>query len=86
MFLFAAVVWAIIESFGIVSGMRTYAPYSDRLIIFYFVAIVEDSGWACLGYMMAEQLFKKLKTNKNKSYRHCSCSWQAEDNYQNENG
>jgi len=64
MFLFAAVIWALIESIGIVSGMRTYEPHSDRLLIFFFVAIIEDSGWVCLGYMMAEQLFKKLKTNK----------------------
>jgi len=64
MFLFAAVIWALIEGIGIVSGMRTYEPHSDRLLIFFFVAIIEDSGWVCLGYMMAEQLFKKLKTNK----------------------
>jgi len=66
MFLFAAVVWAIIEGYGIVTGMRTYEPYSDRLIIFYFVAIVEDSGWVCLGYMGAEQIFKRLARRKAK--------------------
>jgi len=64
MFFFAMVIWALIESIGVVSGMRIYQPHEDRLLIFIFVALVEDPGWVCLGYMMAEQLFKKLKTNK----------------------
>ena len=67
MFLFALIVWAFIESFGIITGLRTYEPYEDRVLIFIFVALVEDSGWVCLGYMMAEQLFKRLKFNKIKS-------------------
>lgn len=64
MFLFAAVVWTLIEGIGIVSGMRTYEPHSDRLLIFFFVAIVEDSGWVCLGYMMAEQMYKRFLKKK----------------------
>ncbi len=64
MFLFAAVVWTLIEGIGIVSGMRTYEPHSDRLLIFFFVAIVEDSGWVCLGYMMTEQMYKRFLKKK----------------------
>ena len=59
MFLFAMIVWALIEGFGLVTGMRAYSK--DTLIVFVFVALVEDPGWVCLGYMMAEQLFKKMK-------------------------
>ena len=59
MFLFAMVVWAFIEGFGLLTGMRVYSE--DTLLVFIFVALVEDPGWVCLGYMMAEQLFKRLK-------------------------
>jgi hypothetical protein len=59
MFLFAMVVWALIEGFGLVTGMRVYSK--DTLLVFIFVALVEDPGWVCLGYMIAEQLFKRLK-------------------------
>lgn len=61
MFLFAMVVWALIEGFGLLTGMRVYEPTEDTLLVFIFVALVEDPGWVCLGYMMAEQLFKRLK-------------------------
>jgi predicted membrane channel-forming protein YqfA (hemolysin III family) len=63
-FLFAMVVWAVIESIGIVTGMRVYDPFEDRMVIFIFVAFVEDPGWVCLGYMMAEQFYKRLKLIK----------------------
>lgn len=59
MFLFAMIVWALIEGFGLITGMRVYSK--DTIIVFIFVALVEDPGWVCLGYMMAEQLFKILK-------------------------
>ncbi|MCK5261695.1 MAG: hypothetical protein KAJ44_05905 [Thermoplasmatales archaeon] len=59
MFLFAMVIWAFIEGFGLVTGMRVYSDAT--LLVFIFVALVEDPGWVCLGYMMAEQLFKRLK-------------------------
>lgn len=65
MFLFAMVVWAFIEGFGLVTGLRAYSK--DTLIVFVFVALVEDSGWVCLGYMMAEQMFKRLKFKKPKT-------------------
>ena len=59
MFIFALFVWALIEGFGLITGMRVYEPESDRFLIFIFVALVEDSGWVCLGFMMAEQLSKR---------------------------
>ena len=59
MFLFAMVIWAFIEGFGLLTGMRVYSE--DTLLVFIFVALVEDPGWVCLGYMMAEQLFKRLR-------------------------
>ena len=59
MFLFAMAVWAFIEGFGLATGMRVYSK--DTILVFIFVALVEDPGWVCLGYMMAEQLFKRLK-------------------------
>jgi hypothetical protein len=62
MFLFAMVVWALIEGFGLVTGLREYSK--DTIIVFIFVALVEDPGWVCLGYMMAEQMFKRLKLKK----------------------
>ena len=59
-FFFAMVIWSIIETIGVISGMRVYEPTSDRMIIFAFVSLVEDPGWCCLGYMLAEQLFKRI--------------------------
>jgi len=46
MFVFAMGIWALIEGIGLATGMRAYN---------------EDPGWVCLGFMMAEQLFKRLK-------------------------
>lgn len=68
MFLFAMAIWAFIEGFGLVTGMRVYQPDEVILPVFIFVALVEDPGWVCLGYMMAEQLFKRLKL-KNKLFQ-----------------
>jgi hypothetical protein len=28
-------------------------------MVFIFVALVEDPGWVCLGYMIAEQFYKR---------------------------
>ena len=60
MFGFAMIVWALIEGFGLVTGMRTYNPPEDVIPVFVFVALVEDPGWVCLGYMFAEFCYKKL--------------------------
>jgi len=65
MFVFAMGIWALIEGIGLVTGMRAYNPPVDRIPVFIFVALIEDPGWVCLGYMTAEQLFKRLKINKN---------------------
>lgn len=62
MFVFAMGVWALIEGIGLMTGMRAYNPSEERILVFVFVALVEDPGWVCLGFMMAEQLFKRLKT------------------------
>lgn len=64
MFVFAMGVWAIIEGIGLVTGMRHYTPAEDTALVFVFVAFVEDPGWVCLGYMIAEQIFKRLNLNK----------------------
>ncbi|KYK25382.1 hypothetical protein AYK24_04985 [Thermoplasmatales archaeon SG8-52-4] len=68
LFLFAMVIWSIIEGIGVITGMRVYNPPEARIPVFLFVALVEDPGWVCLGYMMAEQIYKKFieteKTNK----------------------
>jgi hypothetical protein len=61
MFVFAMGIWALIEGIGLVTGMRAYNPPEERILVFLFVAFVEDPGWVCLGFMMAEQLFKRLK-------------------------
>ena len=63
MFVFAMGVWAFIEGIGLVTGTRVYTPPSERIPVFLFVALVEDPGWVCLGYMIAEQLFKRLKNH-----------------------
>jgi len=67
MFIFAMAVWAFIEGFGLVTGLRVYSK--DTLIVFGFVALVEDPGWVCLGYMMAEKMFKRLKFKKSKKFK-----------------
>ena len=59
MFLYAMVVWACIEGFGLITGMRVYEPPKDQIMVFIFVALVEDPGWVCLGYMVAEKLYKR---------------------------
>ena len=64
MFVFAMGIWAFIEGIGLITGMRHYSPSEDTGLIFVFVALVEDPGWVCLGYMIAEQIFKKLNLNK----------------------
>lgn len=61
MFVFAMGIWALIEGIGLATGMRAYNPPEERILVFVFVAFVEDPGWVCLGFMMAEQLFKRLK-------------------------
>ncbi len=64
MFVFAMGIWALIEGIGLVTGMRSYSPLSERIPVFIFVVFVEDPGWVCLGYMMAEQFFKILKKTR----------------------
>jgi len=64
MFIFAMGIWALIEGIGLVTGMRQYMPSEDAALVFVFVALVEDPGWVCLGYMIAEQIFKRLNLNK----------------------
>jgi hypothetical protein len=70
LFLFAMVVWTIIEGIGLITGMRVYNPPEARVPVFLFVALVEDPGWVCLGYMMAEQIYKRyLKKEKIKDVK-----------------
>lgn len=64
MFVFAMAIWALIEGIGLVTGMRVYTPSEDRFLVFIFVAFVEDPGWVCLGYMMAEQMYKRILKKK----------------------
>jgi predicted neutral ceramidase superfamily lipid hydrolase len=64
LFLFAMVIWSIIEGIGLITGMREYTPSEARIPVFLFVALVEDPGWVCLGYMSAEQIYKKFIKNK----------------------
>jgi hypothetical protein len=61
MFFLAMIIWAFIEGFGLITGMRIYSR--DTGMVFIFVAFVEDPGWVCLGFMLAEQFFKRLKLN-----------------------
>jgi len=64
LFLFAMVIWSIIEGIGLITGMRIYNPPEARIPVFLFVALVEDPGWVCLGYMMAEQIYKRFIKKK----------------------
>jgi hypothetical protein len=64
MFVFAMGIWALIEGIGLLTGMRVYTPSEHRFAVFIFVALVEDPGWVCLGYMMAQQLYKRLPNKK----------------------
>jgi hypothetical protein len=64
MFVFAMGIWALIEGIGLVTGMRIYSPSEDTAYVFFFVALIEDPGWVCLGFMIAEQIFKRLNLNK----------------------
>ena len=63
-FVFAMAIWALIEGIGLITGMRVYSPSEDRFAVFLFVALVEDPGWVCLGYMMAEQMYKRFPKKK----------------------
>jgi predicted neutral ceramidase superfamily lipid hydrolase len=60
LFAFSIVIWSAIEALGLVVGFREYQPHEDRLVIFIFVAWVEDPGWVCLSYMIAEWLIKGM--------------------------
>lgn len=64
LFLFAMAVWSVIEGIGLLTGMRVYNPPEARIPVFLFVALVEDPGWVCLGYMSAEQIYKKFLKKK----------------------
>ena len=44
MFVFAMLIWALIEGIGLVTEMRVYNPPEDRIPVFIFVALVEDPG------------------------------------------
>jgi hypothetical protein len=69
MFLFAMAIWSLIELIGLVSGMRVYEPSGDRILIFLFVALVEDPGWICLCYMAAEFLYNKIVKKQSDNIR-----------------
>jgi hypothetical protein len=59
MFLFSLPVWGFIEGLGLVTGWRAYHGLYPPLT-FVLVAFVEDPGWVCLAYLVAETLFKKF--------------------------
>jgi hypothetical protein len=55
-YLFSLPVWAGIEGFGLVTGMRVYESYQPA--VFFFVAFMEDAGWVTLAFIVSEKLFR----------------------------
>ena len=39
-------------------------PQLILMAVVIFIALVEDPGWVCLGYMIAEQMYKRLQKKK----------------------
>jgi hypothetical protein len=55
-YLYSMPVWAGIEGFGLVTGMRVYESYQGA--VFFFVAFMEDAGWVTLAFMVSEGLHR----------------------------
>lgn len=66
LFLFSIIVWGIIEGLVWGMGIRFYDSAQPQ-IVFSIVAFMEDPGWVCLAYLVAEGMYKKLgvKSNNN---------------------
>ncbi len=59
MFIFSIPIWGFIEGLGLVMGWRAYHGLYPPLT-YVLVAFVEDPGWVCLAYIVAEALFEKF--------------------------
>ena len=57
LYIFAIFVWVAIEGGFMLLGTRTYDSPSVHLA-FFIVAVMEDPGWVCLGYIVSEKAFK----------------------------
>ena len=56
LFLFAMIVWPLIELFGLLTGWRVYAtPYVGA--VFVLISIGENPGWVTLAYLVSEKIF-----------------------------
>ncbi|UCH89372.1 MAG: hypothetical protein JSV49_01625 [Thermoplasmata archaeon] len=60
LFLFSMIVWPAIEGLVWGMGIRFYDSASPQMV-FIVVAFMEDPGWVCLAYMVAEKLQERLK-------------------------
>ena len=63
LYLFAIFVWCALEGGSMLVGVRTYESPSVPLALFA-VAVMEDPGWVCLGYLVSEKAYKKFFRNK----------------------
>lgn len=56
-FVYGVVVWLILEFGLFFTGVRQYNLENPYLIIM-LIGAVEDPGWVCLAYMVAEKMMK----------------------------
>ncbi|MCK5562044.1 MAG: hypothetical protein KAJ51_15700 [Thermoplasmata archaeon] len=59
LYIFGIFVWVAIEGGSMLLGLRTYESSSVPLA-FFVVAVMEDPGWVCLAYIVAEKGFKRF--------------------------
>ena len=59
LYIFSIFVWVAIEGGFMLAGTRTYESSSVPLA-FFAVAVMEDPGWVCLAYIIAEITFKNF--------------------------
>jgi hypothetical protein len=63
LYIFAIFVWVAIEGGSVLLGVRTYES-SAAPLAFVVVAVMEDPGWVCLAYMVAEKGFNLFLRGK----------------------
>jgi Na+/melibiose symporter-like transporter len=56
-FVYAVVVWLILEFGLFFTGVRQY-NLDDPYLIIMLIGGVEDPGWVCLAYIVAERMMK----------------------------
>lgn len=64
---YGVVVWLILELGLFLTGIREY-NISNPYPIIIIIGGIEDPGWVCLAYMVAEKMIMRKKINKKEYY------------------